>query len=322
MYKINEGKINDDYCIFNPKFVKGLVSKGIINKDLKNLTSKSDGDYIDSIFKIYEPEKIYKITNEILSNELEFPDPNLIKKDPILANLILNSWFSSDTALYSSQKVYYNKDLSIFTYNGIKYYLRDGGLGLSSNTYTDKSGKVITNKYIYMPNANLLSLPAQLYISNLKRENNSLASDQTFIQIQKGKQSTLNLTPICSFAECSNPGYINTANDLEVVLNDIFYNFLINNRKTCDNLDADSQKKNDAICKFFTPQSGSLGGIVVTLRRVLVQNLLPSVVFEYKNNIEEKLKRGDKLDYLEFFLWLSCLSYTLKVNYDFIEEKL
>jgi hypothetical protein len=274
------GPFDEKFCIFNPLFL-------------------TDVEFRESALMLYTPSQIITAFIKILNGSYQLPSSSLIQQDPVLANMILNPWFTSDTPFNVTEKITYNKSLNSFVLNGEEYNnFSNSGINLSS--YVDKKTRE-TNYYLFMDNKVILELPIQLYIQKLPAE---LRGNQKVKS--GGVWKTVNVDPI----------NIVTVDNLHTVLEHDFYQFKDRSGfKTCQNRDSKEQKDVDSTCKFFS--ADSLSGLIVALKRILVINLPDNVIADYIEYVNIKISNGTRITYMEFFLWLAMKSHRDKVTYDF-----
>lgn len=303
------GKYSKEYCVLNPLIL-------------------TDEKFKEKALALIDLDNIYTFITNIFNDKQKLPDQNLINTYPVLSSMIINPWYSSDDVYYTPQDIYYTYNLSTFKINNkIFNGLSNNGLYLSwydsvtsINFNTGKECSVfekiecesplkykcqcqqdtVRQYYLYMDNKLILDLPTQLYLGKL--------SDSDLLQIKLSK-SLADVIPL----------RINTLTELETLLEKYFYNFREKAGNICELLSDDDQKEQDSFCKFFT--SSSLSGIVVILRRLIINNIPSNVTMEFIQKIDNKISINKKLDYLEFFLWLAATSKVNKVSYNFILYK-
>lgn len=315
--------ITDSGSLFG---IGGIYSKEYCSLNPLILT---DNKFRENALAKYDLNQLYTFIMNVFSGKQKLPDQNLINTDPILSSMILNPWYTSDDSYFTSENIYYTFDLRTFKINDTIYTsFNNDGLYLSwydelkslnintgdicsplektdCENYQFKcqcQNDIVRTYYLYMDNNLILDLPAQLYLGKLS---NSDIGKET-VRLSK------NNTPL-------QPLRINNLSDLENLLENRFYKFRNKVGNSCEFLLESKQKEKDSFCKFFT--SSSLSGLVIVLRRILINNISDNVIEEYIQKINKKMSRNQSLDYLQFFLWLAAKSKFDKVNYKFILYK-
>lgn len=280
----NEGIYNDSLCILNPLLI-------------------TDDGFRESALSLYSPDKLLLSLKNIYNGVWTVPSTKIINQDPILANMILNPWFSSDDSFNSYKSVFFNNTINSFTIDNVQYNNIDNS-GINLSSYLDKNG--IEQYYLFIDNNVIIELPVQLYIGNLRLEEQQTPQTVSV----NGVSKVLKLTPI----------KISFLSELLTILDEKFYKFRDNFSKTCIRLNVTNQEENDNTCKFFTKET--ISGIVVVLKRIIVVPMNNDIVVsDYITRIEEKNSKGSKINYLEFFLWLAMKSYRDNITYNFILNK-
>jgi hypothetical protein len=269
---------------------------------------------------------------KLYNREIELPDVTLPSKDPVLANMILNPWYSSDTAFFTNVFVDYTLDLKTFIidykrYN-IKYDDKSGeeGLFLSwaktrMNYNEEKLRECKSNEkaecvdhpascpcknmdvnvyYLYTSNDNIIELPMRLYMGKVDEK------DAKTIKIKKGGKAT---------DKVIQPLKVKTVQDLERTLMENFFGFKKSVGKECEGITLKTQKAYDSKCKFFG--SDALEGLVTALRRIIVINISNEAALGYKEKVDKIISLNKTLNYLQFFLWLAIRSQYEKLTFTF-----
>lgn len=275
---------------------------------------------------------------KLYNGVLELPDVTLPSKDPVLANMILNPWYSSDTAFFTNVFVDYTLDLKTFIidfkrYN-IKYDDKSGEEGLflswgkTRMSYnqeklreckSNEKAECVDNPascpcknmdvnvyYLYTSNDNIIELPMRLYMGKVDEK------DAKTIKIKKGGKSQDKIIQ---------PLKVKTVENLERVLMENFFEFRkglkkdTNGLTDCEGLILKSQKAYDSKCKFFG--SDALEGLVTALRRIIVINISEEAARGYKEKVDKIISLNKTLNYLQFFLWLAIRSQFEKLSFVF-----
>ena len=264
----------------------------------------TDKEYKNSVLNIYNVNKMSNAVKNLNNGTWKLPGKDIIEKDSILANMILNPWYTADDPYNTIQDVYYTFDLSNFMIDGNRIYVKSENRGMNLGWYDKIDSKQITNRsyYLYTDNKIIINLPISLYMGKYQSSIGDLK-----IQIKGKKMKTEELG--------SKPVVINTVSELKKLLEDTFYKFKEKNGDLCKNLNSSDQQKYDSTCKFF-PDIG-LGGLVTVLRRIIVIHLPSTVIDEFISNFEITMYYMN-VDYLEFFLWMAMKSHRDKITYNFI----
>ena len=297
----------------------------------------TDPEFRDSALTLYGGiGPIFSSLNKFYNDTYKVPDKGLITKDPVLATMILNPWYTSDDAYFTTVEVEFTLDLNVFKIGARKFvgfnadglYLSWADTNMDFNEtslqeckYTEKKlcednlaececkYQSVRQHYLYMDNNLIITLPMQLYLGKEQ------AKTAQKIEVKVGgKKKELTLEPI----------QIKTLADLDQVLQKRFFEFKRVIGRDCNNISASQQKAYDAKCKFFNSTSvasqESLSGLIVVLRRILVLHLPETVINEYVTRVEDRISKNKQLNYLEFFLWLACLSFRDKITYKFVPK--
>jgi hypothetical protein len=275
----------------------------------------TDKKFRDKVLAGYGPDKMLTALKNIITGVWKLPDPNLIKKDPILATMILNPWYIADDANNTVETIEYPPTLDSFVYQD-KIYSNFIENGIFVDQYTNIKGEKFY--YYYMDNDILIDLPSQLYIG----KTSGVVSQETLIKIE-GKIDKRVVTGI----------KISNLEEFNREITARFYKFLDIKSYTqskankCKNVNPSDQQKADPVCKFFpaemsgTPPQSGLDGIIIALRRVVVVNIDDNIIDDYIESIDKKIRENHQLTYLEFFMWLSMKSKRDKITYKFKLKK-
>jgi hypothetical protein len=204
--------------------------------------------------------------------------------DPFLKYMIMNPWYISDDKYNTIENVFYANNLSFFRYNSKIYnnFIEDG-----------------------------------LYLSFFYENNNII---RWYIYIDMSIMMEIRKEIVEKSVE------IKTANDLEQVLLKKFYKFAKEDfyyYQTCSNNTPEQQDLNVKKCLFFNPDVPSKGinesfsGLVIALKRVIAVALSENVVNEYIEKVDNKIKLGQNLRRIEFFMWLALKSHRDSITFKF-----
>jgi hypothetical protein len=307
-----DGVYSIEYCAFNPLML-------------------TDPTFRDSAINLYGGNKMFTAIKRLFNGTWRLPDQNLIKEDQVLSSMILNPWYTSDDVFYTQNNIEYTSDLKTFIVDGkqfngfdekgLYYSYHKENMYANNNTLEKCSmqDKLICNNtpglcdcsfqnvpmyYLYMDDRVLIELPMQLYLGKLPDSQ----TEKISIKV-RGKKTDLSIEPL----------RVKNLEDLERVLDKRFYQFIWQDLTTgvnCNNLSTKDQKLYDDKCKFF--QSDALAGIVIALKRIIIINIPESVRDALIEKIDRKISLDQRLDYLQFFLWLAAKSHKEKITYNFI----
>ena len=280
-----KGKYNYRYCVLNPLML-------------------TDKNYRNGVLHTYGVNKMIDAIKKLNSSTLKLPGKDIIEKDPILANMILNPWYTSDDPYNTIRNITYTYDLSTFIINGDRVNLRKESKGMNLGWYDKIDAKQNINRsyYLYTDNKIIINLPISFYLGKYQ---SSIGDLNVKVNGKVTNANDLGSKPI----------NVETVSDLKKLLEDTFYKFKEKNNDLCKNLNTEQQQKNDSVCKFF-PDIG-LSGLVTVLRRIIVIHLPSSVIDDFISNFEKDMYYMN-VDYLEFFLWLAMKSHRDNITYNFI----
>jgi hypothetical protein len=307
-----------EYCAFHPLML-------------------TDPKFKESALTLYGGiSKLLSTFIDFFNEKIKVPDTSLPSKNPVLANMILNPWYTSDDAFFTNVEVKFTPSLNVFIIDGKSYYITyndtSGKEGLFMSFYKTKlnynqeklrecnnSEKVrcrnspldcpcqnmdVQINYLYTSNDNIIELPMRLYLGMVDEK------DTKTIKIKVGGKSTDKVVQ---------PLKVNKLADLEKVLTDNFIGFKNIVKKDCEGIIAKSQKAYDSKCKFFS--SDALSGLVIALKRIIVRNIPEKVSLEYKEGVDKIIKQNRSLNYMQFFLWLAIRAVTEKLTFTFVPFK-
>lgn len=264
----------------------------------------TDKEYKKNVLNIYDVNKMINAVKNLNNGTWKLPGKDIIEKDNILANMILNPWYTSDDPYNTTQNVYYTSDLSNFMINNNSINVKSENRGMNLGWYDKIDSKQNTNRsyYLYTDNKIIINLPISLYMGKYQ---SSIGDLEIKINGKKSRVDELGSKAIV----------INTVSDLKKLLEETFYKFKEKIGDTCKNLDTGGQKEKDSICKFF-PSNG-LGGFITVLKRIIVLHLPSTVIDDFISEFESSMYYMN-VDYLEFFLWMAMKSYRDEITYNFI----
>lgn len=313
-----DGMYSIEYCAFHPLFL-------------------TDPAFREKTLELYSIDKIFASIKNFFTGEWTLPDQNLIQKDPVLASMILNPWYTSDDIFYTQTKIQYTFDLSEFIIGDKKYsnfntdknkpdgmqlswYKKYMNTNIATKTKCEQKDEVACNTspamckcsytdnevyYLFMDTNVMIQLPMQLYLGKLPD-----SQSQNVITVKvKGKTKKIPLAPI----------RITKLDDLKTVLADKFYAFKNIIKSECNTISDAQQKSSDSKCKFF--KSDALAGVIIALKRIIIINIPESVRDDFIKDVDNIIAKNLTLNYLQFFLWLAAKSHRDKITYDFVPYK-